>query len=458
MVRFAALILLAGVCLAAPTSSRARRRPPAAKPAPAPAAQFPIEKIRVLGNRNYSAAQIIQVSGLRVGEAGSQKQLETLCEQARNRLLATGFFERAGAGYQPSDSGKGYLATLEVTEMAQVFPYRFENLPMPADQIRAALSSFDPLFSPRIPASQPVLDRYAAELQRLIAPKEKVTGRLTLDTNGGYVIVFRPNTPLPVIAEIHFPGASAVPEGRLRAAVAAAAVGTPYTEAHLRQLLELNARPVYEAEGYLRVKFGGIRTGQAKDVSGLIVSVQVDEGSRYQLHSVSVEGPVERPGDLVRIGKFKLDDVANFDRIEEGRKRIEQAVKGGGYFQAKTAMRRDMDDKRHFVSVTIAITPGPLYTFGKLNIEGLDLNAEAEMRKLWGLKPGKPFNANYPGYFLSRVREDGYFDNLGRTSSRTKVDEAGHIVDVTLVFRGVQSETPGILRQQHQLGQVEPKP
>lgn len=434
MIRLAALALLAPLCLAAQKPSRGAE------------ARFPIEKIRVSGNRNYTAGQIIRASGLSIGEKGTQKELEALCEQARTRLLATGFFERAGAGFEPSASGKGYLATIEVTEMAQTFSYRFEDLPVPAAQIEAGLRQFDPLFGPRIPASQPILDRYAAEIQRLARPPNPVIGRLTLDAAGQYVIVFRPNTPLPTIAEIRFPGASALPEGRLRAAVAGAAVGTPYTEARFRRLLDLNARPLYEANGYLRVQFGQIQIEPAKDVTGLIVSVKVNEGAQYKLHDVAIEGPVDRPRDLVRLGKFKLDDVADFDRIEQGRKLIEQAVKGGGYFHARTAIRRDIDDTHHWVTVTVVITPGPLFRFGKLNIEGLDLNAEAEIRRLWGLKSGKAYNANYPDYFLSRVREDGYFDNLGETRSRAAVDEASHTVDVTLTFRGKRSEKPGILR------------
>ncbi len=459
MTRFVALSLLVSVCLAAQTPARSRRKATVRTPAPAAVAvQFPIEKIQVLGNKNYTADQIIRVSGIKIGQTGSQKELEKLCEEARNRLLATGFFERAGAGYQPSDSGKGYLATLEVTEMIQVFPYRFENLSMPVDKIEAALRQFDPLFSPRIPASQPILDRYSAELQRLTASKDKVVGRLTVDANGDYTIVFRPNTPLPNVAEVRFPGASALPEGRLRAAVTGAAVGTPYTEKRFRQMLELNARPVYEAHGYLRVNFGEIHTEQAKDVNGLVVTVKVDEGAQYKLHDVLIQAPVDRPGDLARIGKFKVDDVANFDEIEAGRKRVEQAVKGGGHFQAKAAIKRDIDDKHHWVTLTVVVTPGPLFTFGKLDIQGLDLNAAAEIRKLWGLKPGKAFNAGYPDYFLSRVREDGYFDNLGETSSHAKLDEANHTVDVTLVFRGKRSEAQGVLRQDRRPEPPPPQP
>ncbi|MCX6625486.1 MAG: hypothetical protein NTY38_31375 [Acidobacteria bacterium] len=433
MTRLVALALLLSVCLAAQAPARARRKPAPRKAetaAPAPV-QFPIEKIVVLGNRNYTAEQIIRASGLKTGITGTEQELAKLFEEVRNRLLATGFFERAGAGYQPAPSGKGYLATLEVTEMAQVFSYRFENLSIPPDKLEAALRQLDPLFSAKIPASQPILDRYVAEIQR-------------------------PSVPLPNVAEVRFTGTSAIPEGKLRAAVAGAAVGTPYTEKRFRQMLELSARPVYEAQGYLRASFGEIRTEQARDVNGLVVSVKVDEGGQYKLHDVLVHAAVDRPGDLVRAAKFKVDDVANIDEIEAGRKRIEEAMKGGGHFQVKSTLKRELDDKKHWLTVTIDVTPGPLYTFGKLKIQGLDLNAEAEVRKLWGLKPGKPFNAGYPDHFLSRVREDGYFENLGKTSSSARIDEAGHTVEVTLLFQGCRGETRGILRQDRRPEQPPP--
>ena len=86
-------------------------------------------------------------------------------------------------------------------------------------------------------------------------------------------------------------------------------------------------------------------------------------------------------------------------------------------------------------NVIIRITEGPQFNFGHLTIEGLDLNAEAAMKKLWGLKEGKPFDTDYPDFFLGRVREDGYFENLHNTKAVVKVDEPTRVVDVTLQFK-----------------------
>jgi hypothetical protein len=71
---------------------------------------------------------------------------------------------------------------------------------------------------------------------------------------------------------------------------------------------------------------------------------------------------------------------------------------------------------------------------GRLNIEGLDLEGEAAIKKMWGLREGKPFNPEYPDAFFKSVREQAMFDDLGQTKAVTKVNEGEKTVDVTLVF------------------------
>ena len=72
----------------------------------------------------------------------------------------------------------------------------------------------------------------------------------------------------------------------------------------------------------------------------------------------------------------------------------------------------------------------------------LRLIGEAAVKKLWALKEGQPFDADYPEYFLSRVREDGVFDNLGRTKSVVQVNEDDRTADVTLIFSGEKQAKP----------------
>jgi outer membrane protein insertion porin family len=229
----------------------------------------------------------------------------------------------------------------------------------------------------------------------------------------------------------------------LQEAISGVAIGVPYNEDGFRQLLDSSVRLVYEARGQVRVAFPKIATEPAKDVRGLVVRVTVDEGPAYELDEVKLAGSTAvKSEDLLKAGAFKSGEVANFDEIGQGVERIKNRFRRQGYMRAQAQVERNINDQRKTVDLTIRIDEGPRFLFGELNVEGLDLHGEAAIRKLWALKEGKPFNADYPNFFLDRVREDQVFENLGKTRAAVSVNEQSRTVDVTLYFGGA-STGPG---------------
>jgi outer membrane protein assembly factor BamA len=216
----------------------------------------------------------------------------------------------------------------------------------------------------------------------------------------------------------------------------------PYKEARFRQWLETSIRPLYEARGRIRVSFPEIHTEQAKDVSGLVVTVKVEEGPSYNVGEVRVDGPGIPPEELKKAGDVQTGDLADFDKIQAGVARMEQRYRREGYMKVASRIDRSMDDQHKTVDLTIHFKPGSQYVFGKLTIEGLDLNAEAAIRKLWALQEGKRFNAEYPDYFLERIREDQIFENLGKTRAVLDVHDDTLTVDVKLVFGAAPPPPP----------------
>jgi outer membrane translocation and assembly module TamA len=103
---------------------------------------------------------------------------------------------------------------------------------------------------------------------------------------------------------------------------------------------------------------------------------------------------------------------------------------------------RHIDDAKKIVDLEIRPELGPQYLFGSLTLAGLDIHGEAAIKKLWGMKEGKPFNADYPSLFLEQIKAQGVFDELGDTKADVKVDEQNHTADVTLNFRPASTE-PG---------------
>lgn len=419
------------LCFASAQTPRSSKK---TKPAPAaaPGDAWPIETLKVQGNNVYSAEQVLTIAGLKVGQVVKPADFEA----ARLRLLATGAFQSAGYKFDRAAGGQAYRGTFEVVEETQMYPILFEDLPASDRKMRAYLHEQDPLFGSKIPATQPVVHRYEQLLDDYLKPlgfKDKVVGRLTSELTPELVILFRPSSPRPVVAEVTFKNTGEIPVAVLQNAIASAAVGMGYTEGRMRQWLESSARPLYEAKGRLRVSFPTIETSPAKNSKGLAVTIHVDQGEVYKLASVKAEGAE----DLARyIKALKLGEIANFDAIAKSQTQIVEALKRRGYLHAASTLSRTLDDTKHTVAVVIQAQPGTQYTMGNLTITGLDLISEPAIRKLWGLGPGKPFNIEYPDYFLKVVRDQNLFENLGKTRAETAVHEDTRIVDVSLFFEG----------------------
>lgn len=428
-----ALLLLGPAVGGQPRRPAQPARPPAPA-APAPASQaWPIESLSVDGNRNYPQSAILAVAGLKLGQPATPEAFEA----ARERLLATGLFESVGYRYEPAPGGKGYRSVIEVAEVEPVYSFRFEDLPLPADGLRVALEAADPLFGARLPATAAVLDRYSRLLQSRLAEsgfRDRVVGRLVSERQDEVVIVFRPATPPPSIVYVRFTGAEAVEAAVLQNAMAGVAVGVPYSEQRVRELLDTAIRPRYEAKGRMRVSFPEISAAEAPDAKGVVVTVRVAEGEVYELGEVGAQSYPLPPAEIVKAAGLKSGERADFDAVGEGRERILRLLRKNGHMKGAVKIDRTIDDAARKVNVIYQVEAGPRFTFGALKVEGLDILTEPAIRKLWGLKPGQPFDADYPEFFLNRIREDGVFDNLGRTRSSIQVNEAGQTVNVTLYF------------------------
>jgi outer membrane protein insertion porin family len=423
----------------------AQKKAPAKGTSSAPAGRWPIESIHIEGIRIYSRDQVLAVIGLKVGQVAGKPEFDA----ARDRLVATGAFETVSYKFEAGARREGYVATFQLTEIQQVYPVIFEDLHVSSKDLEAALHARDPIFSPeKLPATQPVLQRYARWIEEFLATKgvpDKITGMVTPADPGDYQIVFRPARNLPAVAQVIFEGNKVVSQEVLWQAVFSVAIGLPYTEDAFRQVLRASVRPIYEARGRVRVSFPKIRTEPDKDVKGVNVYVTVDEGVSYELGKVAIDGPTPvAPETLLKAGDFKAGDVANMDRVADGLERIRKALLHAGYLQAKVTSERKIDDEKKAVDVTVRVDAGQQFLMGKLNITGLDLDGEAEMRRIWIIQPGKPFNPDYPELFLKRVREGGMFDDLGPTKSAYKVNDRDHTADVTLSFTGVKPQSkPG---------------
>ena len=67
-------------------------------------------------------------------------------------------------------------------------------------------------------------------------------------------------------------------------------------------------------------------------------------------------------------------------------------------------------------------------------MEGLDIHGEHEIKRVWGLAHGEPFDPTYAEFFLAKIQEIGMFDNLQKTAVEYEVDHNDRTVDIVLIF------------------------
>ncbi len=442
------LIALGFVCTSAPAqapkkSTPAKTAPSAGKPKPVPAPaentkpepsktkEFPISRLTVNGNKIFSTEKILRAAGLKIGDPANEKVFEA----ARDRLVRCGYFETVGFQFGPAGDGQGYAASFDVMEIAQSYTVRFDRMKKPDAELLSILQKADPLFENKAPGTKQLLERYA----KLLEPSagERVIGQVMPGNGGELNIVFQPARMPPSVAEVDFEKNSVITTTALRNAVAGTAVGSVFEEQRFRQILDASLKPLYEARGRLRVAFPKITASPSSGVSGLKVTVEVSEGESYQMGELTLENNTALPrADLLRVADLKKGDIANMVEVNAALDRMKDVMRRRGYLKAKVEVERKIDDQKKVLDLLAKIDPGRQYTFSKLDIKGLDILSEPHIRKMWGVKPGQPFNPDYPDHFLKSVREEGLFDNLGKTKSESKVDDATGQVDVLLIFTG----------------------
>ncbi len=441
------LILLLALATLAPAQTTRRTKKPA--PAPLDPNAFPIVKLTVEGNHNFTVEQITKVAGVKVGDVVDKNKLDA----AHEKLVGCGAFDSVAYRYDPDVNKKGVDLTFQVVEVPVLFPLLFEDLPASDQDIKEWLKQQDPLFAPKVSGTKEALEHYRQLIAEYLASAkdyhEPIVGRLSSENPPDLVILFRPQTARPSVAQVKASDTGDIPAGVVQSTAYGVAVGTIYSEARFRQVLDSSIRPLYDAVGHIRVSFPSIEAEPDKDVKGVLVKFKVEQGPVYKLGKVQVTGAdtskVELPAILK---KLKPGETANFDEVKAAQGKLEDEFHHQGYLRVNTEAVRGIDDEKKTVDVNIRITTGPLYTFHQLTLVGLDLEGEPVIRKLWGLQPGKPFVPGYPDHFLARVNEMGLFDDLKSTEAEQNIDPDKHTVDVTLTFKGgraapIKKKQPG---------------
>lgn len=423
------MVVFGIVAAAQPTTGAAARESPEA----AENDKFPLREILIDGNENFATEDIIEVLGLDIGQMVNRADFES----AVGKLDKTGVFEGYAFRFGPKDDG--YTVTFTVQEAPELYAVRFEGFDISEEEIRARLREKIPLFGPKVPPTGIMARRIGDLLQELWIEQgnqTKIIGDINLLSDEEFEILYRPEGTIQNIAFTRFENARVVPALTLQQKFNSVAMGVTYSERRLLELLKYNIKPLYEQVGRLEVKFCPCSVEPDTASKGLIVTIQVEEGPEYKFGEVvPPQTSFIKPEDMAKLIKFQPGDTANLMLVSEALQRYEEQFKGNGFINIRSQYDSITNPEKKTVDIVMRLDPGYRYVFRKLEIEGLDLVAEAAVRKRWALNAGDHFNQHYPAIFLNRVRAEQMFDNLQTTDWQMKADEVEKAVDVQLIFK-----------------------
>ncbi len=188
------------------------------------------------------------------------------------------------------------------------------------------------------------------------------------------------------ITEINFIGNNQVNANKLRKKMKTR-VGKHFDELLFEEEdFSLNLRNYYEDLGFAQVKIVGYTKSFTEDKTGLMLEIEIDEGSKFVLGSYNVE--IET-GEKIVFSEEKVKrmldpaegEVFNRDIFEESINELRQAYLDKGFLLADVNPIPQFDEENALVNINLKINQGDVIIIDDVPIRGLTKTDENVIRR-----------------------------------------------------------------------------
>ncbi len=402
-----------------------------------------LARIEVEGLQRYGKEQIVEASGLKIGQSVN----ETSLDEAANKLLQTGFF--TNLTYRLHASSGQATVTFVVEEKAdRGVPVVFDNFVWftneeLAEAIRREIPSYDgtALDVGNMTAS------IKSVLQRLLKEK-KIQGEVeympsTDEAGGSPEHIFTVKGIKIPICELSFTGAAGISESELKSN-SKSLFNEDYGHRFVVDFANGSLRNIYRQRGYLRARFHEapvkVLDGAAcKD--GVAVTLVAEEGLQYSWEKAEwSENKVLSTPELDAAFGMKTGEIASSTRIDKGIDTIDKAYGRKGYLRAYLRAKPVYDDASKRVTYSFTAVEGPQYRMGTLAFTGLPENVAAHLKSKWTLAAGEVYDASYLDAFFNDIHTDrelaqAFAGKTFKVEGEVKPDSKTLTVNVTINFK-----------------------
>lgn len=359
-------------------------------------------------------------------------------DKAAQALFGTGLFQSVNYRFQPksSNGATGWVVTFLLTE-APADGIAVLDLPgIDSKRLWDTIHSAHPLVGPTMPQNDQAVAYYRQALEsalRQLGRKDAITVKTEADLATGRMATIFQSGNRPLISALRFEGNRQISSAALTTAVASLLVGRNYSEREVRNIIDLNGKPLYEELGHLNFAVRTVSTEETRDNS-VTVSVLVDDGPQWRLGKVEIQGP-ELPVDAMRkAAEFPVGHIANWKRMTAGISEMEKVLHRDGYLAAHSVVQRHYRDEAGQVDVVIQVDRGKQFHFGTLQLNGLSAGAEKKALALWNLKSGDPMNTQYLDEFLREAVKGPASEARGLVR-QLQARPGSEVIDVVVLFK-----------------------
>lgn len=189
---------------------------------------------------------------------------------------------------------------------------------------------------------------------------------------------------------------------------------------------------LYIAEGYLNAEVGKPRYEFHDETNQVDAVIPIKEGQQYFFGNVSFTGDTIYDAEMLR-GQIKdlLDQPYTEAREADIPRRLQAYYKTRGYYAVKVNVTSNPETARSArVPVSVSITPGPVYQFGEVFVNGLTrLNPSFVKKRFTPLK-GKTYSPDVLDDKFRTLMRTGLF-NILKIEPTPIADEDSLLLNIT---------------------------
>jgi len=276
---------------------------------------------------------------------------------------------------------------------------------------------------------------YGAEVVTTVTPIERNRVNLTFTVTEG--------APAK-IHEIRILGNQAFSESTLKGLFELDTGGwlSWYTKSDRYSRAKLNAdletlRSYYLARGYIGMRIDSTQVAIAPDKQGISITIAIDEGQRYVVSAVTLEGDyLEREDEFKSLVTIRPGEPYNAERVTETTKAFSDHFGNFGFAFARVEAVPEMDREQGRVALVLRAEPSRRAYVRRIQVSGNNRTRDAVIRREF------------------RQYEASWYDGDKIRLSRDRVDRLGFFTDVHVETQ----EVPGAPDQVDLVMNVTEKP